>query len=501
MGRRTFRSVRLVRYYIGPASARAYQQERPKYPRRITSTRAKRVAEYVRSRLIDCHRAFATHPVSRSDYLWTEDSPENLRAEAEREHQPLTHLDQKGQARMVEITGKAETKRVAVAVATLLFSNKKTYDALCSQQVVKGNAEAVSRLAAIQGAKKTSDLVPLAHPSIGITAVSVDVRIFGPEERLEIHKCYEHDKQISELWSKDGGVTITSTVKCEGKTGVEMEALTASTIGAVTMYDMLKAIDKGMVIMGARVIQKEGGKSGDWAWDETKNDFVSLTNAGSTIPIRSVPSVDRSIKAPVSSQQKATAVNTEARASLSSSTDIDEWNQGLTSEFSLPESTRSDPNKQETTSNVRPKKTRKEEPLSGATRDRRIPSRHIDTIKQRSFDADLKFLNSHQPESQHQGQLHEDSDSIKRIKDSTQKLDLRLLSIQKSRFVRKIAQDRYGKEEPLDRGSEWIPDTMSPVTRDDITGEQHRVDARDFRGKVMQRYEEQGGGSGGSVIR
>lgn len=496
LGRRAYQSARLVRYYIGSVTTRQYAYDKSLYPRRVRSTRTRRLAQYLKEKLIDAHRAFATHPIRRRDYGWIDAPTGERHAQAEQDQQPLTHLDKTGAARMVEITGKLETKRVAVAIATLLFSNNKTYDALCSQQVVKGNAEAVARLAAIQAAKKTSDLVPLAHPSIGITAVNVDVHIFGPEDRIETHKCYTGDSQVSELWSREGGVTITSTVKCEGKTGVEMEALTASTIGAVTMYDMLKAIDKGMVIMGARVVQKEGGKSGDWVWDDKKNERVPPLDVVSGPPVRSKGLTSRpSQEAAHESPKLAKTVTSRPQTSNS---DIDEWNQGLGSEFSVPESSQSRPSERDTSWMNSSRIILNEERARPSERGTNTPSRETDMTDPFFPTAGSKSVNI--PSLK----LEEVSSQVNEMRTSIRALEFRLHSIQKSRFIGNVIKDKSRKDgdiSPLNTGDEWHPYTMSPVTRDDLTSGHTKVNARDFREKQRQRYENEGGGSGGSIIR
>jgi len=231
--------------------------------------------------------------------------------------QKLTHLNQAGAAHMVNISHKAETTRVATAVATLLFSREETYTALSSYQVVKGDAIAVARVAAFQAAKKTADLIPLAHPSLHITAMSVDIDPFPSVEKSFLYTTMNSEGHSNVLECNKGGVTVKATVECQGKTGVEMEAITAATVGAVTMFDMLKAIDKGLVIMGARVIAKQGGKSGDWVWDEQ---------------------VNRLVRPDASSQpQPSTLHESGVYQPPSKVSEIDEWNKGLTEEFTAPD--------------------------------------------------------------------------------------------------------------------------------------------------------------------
>jgi len=153
---------------------------------------------------------------------------------------PLTHFDAQGQAHMVDVSAKAETHRVARATGTIRMK-PETFALVASGQAKKGDVIAVARIAAIQGAKRTADLVPLCHP-LPITRVAVD---------------FELDQARSEL-------RCTAQVETFGRTGVEMEALTAVQVGLLTVYDMCKAADRGMVMGEIRVLHKSGGKSGDW---------------------------------------------------------------------------------------------------------------------------------------------------------------------------------------------------------------------------------------------
>jgi cyclic pyranopterin monophosphate synthase len=152
----------------------------------------------------------------------------------------LTHFDNSGQAHMVDVGNKASTKRIATA------SGKITMQASTLALIVQGDAKkgdvlGIARIAAIQASKKTADLIPLCHP-ISLTKVTVDFTIDEP-----VH-----------------AVTCTVTTETTGQTGVEMEALTAVNIGLLTIYDMCKAVDRGMVMGEIRLLEKHGGKSGDW---------------------------------------------------------------------------------------------------------------------------------------------------------------------------------------------------------------------------------------------
>ena len=156
----------------------------------------------------------------------------------------LTHLDEAGHAHMVDVSEKAETARMARATATVQLT-KATMDLLIAGNLKKGDALGVARVAGIMGAKKTSELIPLCHP-LPITKVTVDL---------------DPDQDSNQ-------VLITATVKTKGQTGVEMEALTAATTAALTLYDMLEAIDKGIVISAILLDEKQGGKSGLWKRQE-----------------------------------------------------------------------------------------------------------------------------------------------------------------------------------------------------------------------------------------
>jgi len=151
---------------------------------------------------------------------------------------PLTHFDAKGDAHMVDVSGKAVTDRTALAEGRVVMSSE-TLALVSDGRAKKGDVLGVARLAGIMGAKKTADLIPLCHP-LPITKVALDLTV---------------DPALP-------GVVVRATVKTGGQTGVEMEALTAVTIACLTIYDMLKAAEKGMRIEGIRLLMKEGGKSG-----------------------------------------------------------------------------------------------------------------------------------------------------------------------------------------------------------------------------------------------
>ena len=150
----------------------------------------------------------------------------------------LTHIDETGRARMVDVSDKAVTTREAVAEGFVRMT-PATLELAVSGDGRKGDVRAVAEIAGVMAAKRTSDLIPMCHP-LAISKVEVRVE------------------------PTDGGLAVTARVKTTGQTGVEMEALTAVSVACLTLYDMLKAAEKGMVIEAIRLVTKTGGKSGDW---------------------------------------------------------------------------------------------------------------------------------------------------------------------------------------------------------------------------------------------
>ena len=153
---------------------------------------------------------------------------------------PLTHFDAAGQAHMVDVADKKTTHRIAVASGSIRML-PRTLALIAAGRAHKGDVLGVARIAAIMGAKRTPELIPLCHP-IAITRIAVDF----------------------ELREAEASVACTARVECNGRTGVEMEALTAVQVGLLTIYDMCKAADRGMVIEGVRLLEKHGGKSGSF---------------------------------------------------------------------------------------------------------------------------------------------------------------------------------------------------------------------------------------------
>jgi len=153
------------------------------------------------------------------------------------EENKLTHIDSSGRARMVDVTQKPDTERIAIAKGTVKMQ-PETFKLIKKGQVAKGDVLAVAQVAGISAAKQTPHLIPMCHP-IAIDSVAMDFELKEPDT-----------------------IEVTATVKCTGKTGVEMEAVTAVSISALTIYDMCKAVDRGMRMENVRLVKKSGGKSG-----------------------------------------------------------------------------------------------------------------------------------------------------------------------------------------------------------------------------------------------
>ncbi|MEM8839414.1 MAG: cyclic pyranopterin monophosphate synthase MoaC [Pseudomonadota bacterium] len=156
----------------------------------------------------------------------------------------LTHIAEDGSANMVDVAEKSVTMRIARTEGAVIMK-PETLEMIVSGNAKKGDVLATARLAGIMAAKKTSDLIPLCHP-LSLTKVSVDI---APDPDLP-------------------GLRIEAMAKCEGKTGVEMEALTAASVACLTVYDMAKAVDRSMTITGIRLMEKSGGVSGDFVADD-----------------------------------------------------------------------------------------------------------------------------------------------------------------------------------------------------------------------------------------
>ncbi len=158
----------------------------------------------------------------------------------------LSHLDEQGQARMVDVGAKADTERAAIARGRITMQ-EETLDLIISGTAKKGDVLTVAQIAGIQAAKRTHELIPMCHPLL-LTHIAVELT---------------PGRAAKQAW-----IDVEATVRTQGKTGVEMEALTAASIAALTVYDMCKAVDRAMRITDLRLAHKSGGKSGDWNLEE-----------------------------------------------------------------------------------------------------------------------------------------------------------------------------------------------------------------------------------------
>ncbi|XP_043718208.1 cyclic pyranopterin monophosphate synthase, mitochondrial [Telopea speciosissima] len=174
--------------------------------------------------------------------LSTTEEPQLVSPGTDENEQRLTHISSTGEAQMVDVSSKGISKRVAIAGCKVLLGSKKVFDLVSANQVAKGDVLGVAKIAGISGAKQTSNLIPLCH-NISLTHVGVDLT----------------------MNEKDFSVEIEGEAASTGKTGVEMEALTAVTIAGLTVYDMCKAASKDIEITDVRLLHKSGGKSGSWS--------------------------------------------------------------------------------------------------------------------------------------------------------------------------------------------------------------------------------------------
>lgn len=165
------------------------------------------------------------------------------------EEHRLTHIDETGDVRMVDVSQKADTERIAVAEGFIAM-HQETLDLITTGSAAKGDVLACARVAGVMAAKKTSDLIPMCHP-LNITKAKVECASVLPGERP--------DGRV--------GIHVLATCGVTGKTGIEMEALTAASVACLTVYDMCKAVDRGMEIMDVRLLKKDGGKTGLWLRD------------------------------------------------------------------------------------------------------------------------------------------------------------------------------------------------------------------------------------------
>ena len=161
----------------------------------------------------------------------------------------LTHVDENGEVRMVDVSEKAVTSRLAIAEG-LIFMHPDTLDMIVEGRAAKGDVLATARVAGIMGAKATSSIIPMCHP-LNITKAKIEIEPITAGER--------EDGRV--------GLRITATTGVDGKTGIEMEALTAASVACLTVYDMCKAVDRGMEIGEVHLLRKEGGRTGLWTRD------------------------------------------------------------------------------------------------------------------------------------------------------------------------------------------------------------------------------------------
>ena len=162
------------------------------------------------------------------------------------DEQKLTHIDEKGDVRMVDVSAKPDTERIAVAEGFIAM-HQETLDLIVEGKAAKGDVLACARVAGVMAAKQTSSLIPMCHP-LNITKAKVECEPVQAGQR--------EDGRV--------GIHITTTCGVTGKTGIEMEALTAASVACLTVYDMCKAVDRGMEIMDVRLLKKDGGKTGLW---------------------------------------------------------------------------------------------------------------------------------------------------------------------------------------------------------------------------------------------
>ncbi len=165
-----------------------------------------------------------------------------------KEKKGFTHFDEEGKARMVDVSKKEATVREAIAHASISM-NRETFRMIMDRRIAKGDVLGVARVAGIMGAKRTADLIPMCHP-LNLTNVEIH---FSPSQR-------------------ENKIEIEARVKTKGQTGVEMEAFLAVSTAALTIYDMCKAVDRGMVISDIHLVEKKGGKSGTFQWKGERED-------------------------------------------------------------------------------------------------------------------------------------------------------------------------------------------------------------------------------------
>lgn len=188
----------------------------------------------------------------------------------------LTHFDKKGNAIMVDVSEKAVTTRTAIAIGKI-YVCQEIFERIQRHEIAKGNVLGVARLAGIMATKRTSELIPLCHP-LPLTKCEVNFSLHESTSTKSFEYVSIDNKSAMNTQANAYYIEATCLVKTDGKTGVEMEALTGVQIALLTIYDMCKAIDKGMVISDVHLVSKSGGKSGDFLWNEaiTKEEGVVI---------------------------------------------------------------------------------------------------------------------------------------------------------------------------------------------------------------------------------
>ena len=188
----------------------------------------------------------------------------------------LTHFDKKGNAIMVDVSEKAVTTRTAIAIGKI-YVCQEIFERIQRHEIAKGDVLGVARLAGIMATKRTSELIPLCHP-LPLTKCEVNFSLHESTSTKSFEYVSIDNKSAMNSKANAYYIEATCLVKTDGKTGVEMEALTGVQIALLTIYDMCKAIDKGMVISDVHLVSKSGGKSGDFLWNEaiTKEEGVVI---------------------------------------------------------------------------------------------------------------------------------------------------------------------------------------------------------------------------------
>ena len=188
----------------------------------------------------------------------------------------LTHFDKKGNAIMVDVSEKAVTTRTAIAIGKI-YVCQEIFERIQRHEIAKGDVLGVARLAGIMATKRTSELIPLCHP-LPLTKCEVNFSLHESTSTKSFEYVSIDNKSAMNTQANAYYSEATCLVKTDGKTGVEMEALTGVQIALLTIYDMCKAIDKGMVISDVHLVSKSGGKSGDFLWNEaiTKEEGVVI---------------------------------------------------------------------------------------------------------------------------------------------------------------------------------------------------------------------------------